>query len=200
MKPPFSFPFQKGGVSTLVIPLPMTTLLLLPFLVFQTAVLHALEPQCFLKGVASPSDVACINNEFRAQSSEAKKIAETTLPLSGGTLTGSTTATILTATTLNTSVLGVSSLASFSNAAGTTTFSGWVDIGLEIITTNCGTAAGCTATCSAGKRLLGGGCYIDLTGAALGRTYPSANNVWSCYTDGGVAGNHTAYAICARVE
>ena len=75
---------------------------------------------------------------------------------------------------------------------------GLIDIGLEIITNTASQTT--SATCTAGKRLLGGGCNAPTGNAAstIHQSYPSANNIWSCRVVG--AESVTAYAICGRVE
>ena len=86
----------------------------------------------------------------------------------------------------------------FSGTASTTTFAGWVDIGHEIISNACGVVTSCTATCSAGKKVLGGGCYLDGS-APLSYAYPNSATTFTCAKSAG-GPSVTAYAICARVK
>lgn len=68
----------------------------------------------------------------------------------------------------------------------------------RVRTTN--TCAGntlCTATCGAGKVLMGGGCSSN-SGSTLLNSYPSSDTVWTC--DYLVGTDITAYAICSTVE
>ena len=58
--------------------------------------------------------------------------------------------------------------------------------------------APCTASCTAGKLVLGGGCSNTL-GLFVMETYPSSDTAWICdYND--TTGSITAYAICSTVE
>lgn len=94
--------------------------------------------------------------------------------------------------------------AAFSDTTSTVTFSGWVDIGLNISNTNCDSAQSCTALCSSGYRVLGGGCYSG-AGAILNSSLPNSGP-----TIGGAAGWYCNYsasqvtvyaeAICARMK
>ena len=65
------------------------------------------------------------------------------------------------------------------------------------ITNLCAGNTLCTATCSAGKLLMGGGCSGN-SGSSLLNSYPSSDTVWTC--DYNVATDVTAYAICSTVE
>ncbi len=73
--------------------------------------------------------------------------------------------------------------------------------------TNFGGAVNCfygyaSVTCSTGKSLLGGGCFIagTITSANIYGSYPSGNS-WACYANSG-DGSHNLYAhaICARIQ
>ena len=65
-------------------------------------------------------------------------------------------------------------------------------------TTNiCAGSISCTATCGAGKLLMGGGCS-DSTGQSLVNSYPSSDTVWTCAY--ALSTDITAYAICSTVE
>ena len=86
----------------------------------------------------------------------------------------------------------------FAGATSTSTFSGWIDIGLEIITNDCGTAQSCIATCSTGKRVVGGGCFNNTAAADLRYVYPNSNTTFQCATTNNSA--LKAYAICARIK
>ena len=84
----------------------------------------------------------------------------------------------------------------FADADVTTSFAGTIDIGLEIITCNCGGGNECTSSCSTGKRVLGGGC-VSASANAIYSSYPTSNSAWRCYSS---AINCSGYAICARVK
>ena len=69
----------------------------------------------------------------------------------------------------------------------------------EIVTLACPGAATCTATCTAGKLVMGGGCSYAVGVDSMTATYPFSDTQWKCdYT--GTTGNITAYAICSTVE
>ena len=90
------------------------------------------------------------------------------------------------------------SSAAFSGNVSTITFHGWVDIGWERNSTDCGIVASCTSTCSTGKKLLGGG--VNSTQRTnLGGHYPSADNIITCYSDTNNI-QLTCYSICARIK
>lgn len=91
----------------------------------------------------------------------------------------------------------VSGDSKFSSAVSTTTFSGWVDIGLERVSNNCGSSQDCSATCSVGKKAFGGGCDTNLT-AYLQASYPSSDTTYRCRIS--PASTLIAYVICARVK
>lgn len=81
--------------------------------------------------------------------------------------------------------------------AGTVTASS-VSMGYERDTASCGGGTLCTATCSSGKQVLGGGCWLN-----SGWTYlemgPTSSNSYSC--ESGAAGyDVTVYAICAYIQ
>lgn len=65
------------------------------------------------------------------------------------------------------------------------------------LTNTCAGNTLCTATCSAGKVLMGGGCSAN-SGVSLRYSYPSSDTVWTCEYD--VSTDVTAYAICSTVE
>lgn len=81
----------------------------------------------------------------------------------------------------------------FSVATATTSFSGWIDIGLEIVNANFSVSG--TVSCSAGKRVTGGG--VACTSNAASNNSPSGTTGW---TGTCASGNGTVYAICARVK
>lgn len=69
----------------------------------------------------------------------------------------------------------------------------------EVQTNTCNGAATCTATCTAGRSVMGGGCSYAVGVDSMTATYPSGADTWQCnYT--GATGNITAYAICSTVE
>lgn len=78
----------------------------------------------------------------------------------------------------------------------TTTFSGTVDIGYQIVTNSCGGPSNCSATCPTGKIVLGGGCSAD--GSTVPQSNrPLGNTGWYCAA---VNSNWNVWAICARVK
>lgn len=90
----------------------------------------------------------------------------------------------------------------FESSTSTVSVSGWMDIGVETIsaTGNCG--ADIIASCSSGKRVLGGGIIPGTSGGIYVRgTYPVNNNSWKGKADcTSGAGSVVVYAICARVK
>jgi hypothetical protein len=60
---------------------------------------------------------------------------------------------------------------------------------------NGGTGTTFTATCSAGKKVMGGGCQTDGTILA---SYPDSDTTFTCTTSASAA--TTAWAICGRIE
>ena len=91
----------------------------------------------------------------------------------------------------------ISSDTSFATATATATFAGWVDIGWERISNDCGSVASCTATCTTGKKILGGGCD-EGTINVYSEGYPSSNSTFFCSHSN--TQQLTAYAICARIR
>jgi|GEM_PF-1254408 len=68
--------------------------------------------------------------------------------------------------------------------------------GYEIVTNTCGANTVCTAPCSTGKKVLGGGCWLQAAYANEGApAYGSAS--WSCFSPSTTT---TAYAICANAS
>lgn len=98
------------------------------------------------------------------------------------------------------SSLTVTGNASFTTTTSTATFSGYIDIGRETVVNDCGgTTTNCTATCSSGKYIIGGGCYHGGGGAMyLQIGYPSSDYAWYCLFNN--TGDVKAYAICARIK
>lgn len=80
----------------------------------------------------------------------------------------------------------------------TATFSSIIDIGLEIASASNPGATTATASCSSGKRTIGGGCFGTATGFALISSSPTVTG-WFCDWAGANA-DRTAYAICGRVK
>ncbi len=68
-------------------------------------------------------------------------------------------------------------------------------MGWEKIQVDCAGAAFCQANCSAGKKIIGGGCNI--ASSYLRRSYPIDDDSWYCAPSSAV--NIAAYAICARM-
>ncbi len=69
----------------------------------------------------------------------------------------------------------------------------------EIKSTVCNAAPTCSANCTAGKTVMGGGCSYSVGVDSMTASYPFSNTEWKCdYT--GSTGNITAYAICSTLE
>jgi hypothetical protein len=104
---------------------------------------------------------------------------------------------------LDAKVKGVEDITrNFTDATKTVTVAGTLDIGWESVNsgTTCASAASCSVSCSAGKKLLGGGCTAGAAASPyLRSSYPSAANTWTC-VQSGAAAPIAAYAICARVN
>jgi len=63
----------------------------------------------------------------------------------------------------------------------------------------CYVGSGC-ATCSAGKVVIGGGCYASSARyASISGNYPLGTTQWCCESSYDISGTDNAYAICARV-
>ncbi|MEK7721111.1 MAG: hypothetical protein AAB359_01835, partial [Elusimicrobiota bacterium] len=69
----------------------------------------------------------------------------------------------------------------------------------EIKNIVCNGAATCTASCTAGKVVLGGGCSYAVGVDSMTATYPVNDTDWKCNYSG-TTGNITAYAICSTLE
>lgn len=139
---------------------------------------------------------------------------------SGGTVTSVTAGAGLTGGTIT----GTGTIALDTSHANTwtadQTFNGQVGMGLEYPTSQstAGAPSSCTelgtcypldatAPCSAGKHVLGGGCYVWPNGltqhgrVVLEHSAPNGNTGWGCMASSSVAGSTiTAYAICARMQ
>lgn len=81
-----------------------------------------------------------------------------------------------------------------SNAIVTST----LHVGRETVSNSCSSASSCSASCSAGKLVTGGGCAVTSGSSTLLATYPSSTTVWQCNTAASVT-TLVAYAVCARV-
>ena len=84
------------------------------------------------------------------------------------------------------------------DVVGTAKISGVLDIGIETMTNTCTPATTCTATCSTGKRILGGGCGLGSSTYPLYQSYPSGTASFICTATGSTY--IIAYAICGRVQ
>lgn len=71
--------------------------------------------------------------------------------------------------------------------------------GRERVAAACGAVANCTATCTAGKIVMGGGCRSTNAADTLLNSYPPDDSSWQCDYSA-AAGNVTAYAVCSTVE
>jgi len=84
---------------------------------------------------------------------------------------------------------------------GNLTVGGTVTMGWERIQTSCSNCGSLQISCSAGKKILGGGCLTNAPRVLRG-SYPEGDNYWFCVLDGSpsVAGTIMGYAICARAN
>ncbi|MBI2565335.1 tail fiber domain-containing protein, partial [Candidatus Woesearchaeota archaeon] len=69
---------------------------------------------------------------------------------------------------------------------------GSINVGLERVSNTCVSAVQCSINCTAGKKVLGGGCE-----AYNSASYPNTDNSWNCASSLEI--NHTVWAICARI-
>jgi len=94
--------------------------------------------------------------------------------------------------------IDISTTANFSNATSTTTFSGWIDIGYEVVTNLC-TATACRVSCPTGKRLLS--CQTISSVAGILQIGNDAGvTAEDCLVTLGASQTFTVQAICARVK
>lgn len=158
--------------------------------------------------VAVAADTTTIANSVSAltivveDNRSAVGIATSTLlsKTAGGTISGPITidsTSTFTSTAAFNGHINISSSAIFSNATSTVTFSGYVDIGLELITTVTGPTATATATCPTDKKVIGGGCLAQ-AGLLLRYSYPYLNG-WACGASAETQ-NIGIYIFCARVK
>jgi hypothetical protein len=108
--------------------------------------------------------------------------------------------------TITGSVLGDTN---FTGAASTTTFAGWIDIGISSVTTaRTGGDASCTAPCPAGYTIITGGHHVPggfVTNRFIWSNYPvySVDGTTGWYIDFGAGPDRTpwyCYAICGRFK
>ena len=119
----------------------------------------------------------------------------------GGGLSGAQSALEVIGSTLvvrndGTVGIGVASPAERLDVAGKVKAAGFA-ASRERVNAVCGTDTICTAGCTAGKVLMGGGCTQDAA-VSLVKSYPSSDTVWTC--EFAAITNITAYAICSTVE
>lgn len=119
----------------------------------------------------------------------------------GGGLSGAQSALEVIGSTLvvrndGTVGIGVASPAERLDVAGKVKATGFA-ASRERVNSVCGTDTVCTAGCTAGKVLMGGGCTQDAA-VSLVKSYPSSDTVWTC--EFSAVTNITAYAICSTVE
>jgi hypothetical protein len=69
-------------------------------------------------------------------------------------------------------------------------------MGYEHVVATCPSAGACSVSCSAGKKVLGGGC--DLATNAVLQTKPNSTTGWTCTATGTTYMN--VWAICARMK
>jgi len=95
---------------------------------------------------------------------------------------------------------GVPSALFLNNNGGDVVFGGAIDIGHEVITDSIATGFYLTALCSAGKRVLGGGCS-PYTYTEIFASRPSGSTGWYClWNNNNNEASKSAYAICANVK
>lgn len=116
----------------------------------------------------------------------------TKLHVSSGTLTVDGTGARIT-TTGNVTATS----AAFTLNTATSTFAGYIDMGLELVANSCTAAASCTATCPAGKYIISGGCFnLNKPSRA---SYPNTTTTWYCGLVSPDTDTISSYAYCARV-
>lgn len=86
----------------------------------------------------------------------------------------------------------------FTGAASTMTVAGWIDIGLQDVSTTCNAASSCAATCPAGKAVLS--CYWIKDAATMQSMYINTGEQKCTVTVAGGTANIITYARCARVK
>ncbi len=123
--------------------------------------------------------------------------------VTGAGLTGSQTAFSVIGSTLvvlndGTVGIGTASPAARLDVNGTVKASGFA-ASREIKTATCNSAATCTAVCSAGNLVMGGGCSYAVGTDSMTATFPVSASSWECDYSG-ATGNITAYAICSTVQ
>lgn len=89
-------------------------------------------------------------------------------------------------------------MAPYESATSTATFSGWIDIGREIVTKRVSTIQA-DLSCPSDKVVMGGGCNTNDNTKTLVWSFPASANSWSCYASAAPA-NFDIYAICARIK
>jgi hypothetical protein len=122
-----------------------------------------------------------------------------TITADGSALTGMDAYAKLSSTQTFSGINTFTSSATFSSSVSTVTFSGWVDIGLEVMSpATCGEAS-CVAYCTAPKLVISGGCTNPNSTLTVYHSAPTADRTgWDCrYNTGGTT---SAVAICARVK
>ncbi len=95
-------------------------------------------------------------------------------------------------------IVGTGALASgdkFRVVSGSATIDGMLHIGNTIVNNTCLTSVTCTATCTAGTYVTGGGCATNGAGGIYG-SFPNSTVSWKC--DDLVSSTITAYVVCAR--
>jgi len=84
------------------------------------------------------------------------------------------------------------------NIGGNLTIAENVNFGYETISGSCSSCTSNIVWCSAGKRVLGGGCFV-FGGPSLVGSVPNGYSSWMC-TATGIATQITGYTICARIS
>ena len=79
---------------------------------------------------------------------------------------------------------------------------GWERTAATSVLVNAGTLATVTVSCSAGKKIVGGGCNSNWYQTYITQNYPLNDTTWQCaaYANSGTSSTLYAYAICARID
>jgi len=99
---------------------------------------------------------------------------------------------------------GQTSTLYLNNDGGDVVVGGHLDLDYQIVTSTaaCSGAGSIVASCPAGKRVVGGGCYSGDGEEEIETSRPSGDTAWHCRFDScpGGFGDWTAYAICLKVK
>lgn len=99
---------------------------------------------------------------------------------------------------------GAPAVLTLNNEGGDVRVGGQLDLDYQIVasTSSCSSAGSIVASCPAGKRVVGGGCYSSDGEEEIEVSRPSGDTAWHCRFDScpGGFGDWTAYAICLKVK